>query len=191
MNVTDTAANLIKNWPTMYVNRATALKHCFTSPRWYWDENGELAAEDESELVRDETYSPLHEVVEGDLDQRLRISKRNAIADWTRENADLIAQDTMSVPEHNCLWLPDSYNRFANMPENVTDDWREAAMDMLRTLWFSTKEAAKGTHEYNAHRTLHVSMVKYGLASTEATEKRLAELRAEVADLEASLAREV
>ena len=187
MNVHDTVTMLITNWPTMYTSRADALKHCFTSPRWSWVD-GELVAEDESELVRDETFSPLHEKVEGDIDQQLRTSKRNAIATWTVENAALLAQDTMSTPTHDCLWLPDCYNRFADMPENATEDWHEAALDMLRTLWFMTKKAAKGTHEYNAHRTLMVSMVRYGLASTETTEKRLAELREEVAALEATLA---
>lgn len=172
MNVLDTVTAMIVNWPTLYPNRATALKHCFTSPRWLWVD-GQLCPESDVEILRGDT--PQHEEIEGDLDQCLRISKRNAIYDWTADNAELLAQDTMSTPEHDCLWLPDSYDRFADMPENVTDDWREAAMEMLRQLYYDTKDAKQGTHEYSAHRTLTGHMIRYGLFNSAAQEAKLIE----------------
>lgn len=182
MNVVETVTVLIKNWPTLYPNRATALKHVFTSPRWQWVD-GELVPESDHEIVRDESLSPLHDEVKGDLDEQLRTSKRNAIVDWTVANAELLAQDTMSSPEHNCLWLPDSYNRFNDMPEDVADDWKAAALDMARTLYHTTREAEKGTHEYNAHRALMPFMRAHNLIREEDVSERIAALEKELAAL--------
>lgn len=183
-NVLETVTTLIANWPTLYPNRASALKHVFTSPRWQWID-GELLPEHWSEIERGDT--PQHEEIDGDLDQRLSISKRNAIIDWTVSNAEHLAQDTMSVPEHKCLWLPDSYDRFADMPEDVADDWREAAVQMLRQLYHDTKDAKQGSHEYSAHRTLTGHMIHFGLLDPHAHEQKIIEAWADLEAVEANL----
>lgn len=182
--VLDTVTKMIANWPTLYPNRASALKHCFTSPRWRW-EGGELVPEDASEIERGSTRQ--HTEVDGDLDQRLRISKRNAMIDWTVDNAEHLAQDTMSVPEHKCLWLPEGYDRFADMPEDVTDDWRQAAMDMLRQLYHDTKDAEPGTHEISANRTLTKHMIAHGLLNPAEMEGTIIQSWRELQELEIKL----
>jgi hypothetical protein len=184
MTVTETVILLITNWPSLYTNRAEALKHIFTSSGWHWVD-GALVPTYPDEVIRDELHCPLHQKLEGDLDERLRISKRNAIDDWTVANAAEIAVDERARCEHDCLSLSRYTNRFADMPDDVQGEWLEAARDTAGRLFYSTKNAEKGSHEYAAHRTLMPFMKAQGFITKKDVSARVAQLKAELNALEA------
>jgi len=182
MNVTETVVTLIKNWPTLYQSRADALKHIFTSAYWSWVD-GRLVPNDASEIESEDTYLRPVDTNARPVDQ-LYVSKENLLATWRVDNAELLAQeDNLMQPTHDCIWLPDSYNRFMDMPEDVTPEWKKAAIETASMIFYMTSDAEKGTHEYSAHRKLVVFMRKQGMITEEAVSGRIAELEAELADL--------
>ena len=187
MNVVDTVTAMIKAWPTMYESRADALKHVFTSSNWKW-ENGQLVPDEPSEIHSSDSCTNAFAEIADDrsVSARLRISRRNLLTRWRQDNAALLATEEYPRFTHSCLWLPDSWNRFFDMPDDVQDDWKQAAHDTAEGLHTLTENADPNTHEYAAHQSLTKFLTSQGLISNAAVDKRIEELEAELADLRAS-----
>ncbi len=184
MNVKDTVEALIKNWPTLYENRVDALLHVFSHYDTVWA-NGELVLPDEDigKSARDYSKDNHWDLPgEEDLHTTLWKSKENALITWRIENAGLIAQNTVLC--HLTRSDAEVYmarNHFADMPEDVTEDWFGAAKELAREIMRKT-EGATG-HGKNARKDTMVFLNKHKLLNTEVRDRRIAELRAELAAL--------
>ena len=186
MKVEVAVAGLIRAWPSLYQTRGDALKHLFNCYQWEWCQ-GELRTEYPEEL--DNTFDS-RSVPATDHGGRTQISdaieqsRRQAIETWTSNNAQLLAKDERVQFTNDCLCL--MYSRFADMPEDVTDEWRQAAYEAASALYWMTKDAKEGTHEHTAHRELRAFLVEHGLIKRDdpQVKARIEALRAELAKLE-------
>jgi hypothetical protein len=192
MNVVDTVTAMIGAWPTMYETRADALKHIFTSRYWQWVD-GQLINTEPSELNADGVSPYRH--YEDDDDEpvyvRVRNSKENALLTWRLENAELLAQDDYSRFTHTCLCIPtdnDSWgipngDHLADMPENVQDDWKQAAISTAHEMHRTTEGAEEKTHEAASRKKVIAFLARHKQISTDAIDKRISELEKELEEL--------
>jgi len=195
MNVVGTVTAMIKAWPTMYETRADALKHIFTSRYWQWVD-GQLVITEASELNFD-GVSPFRHY-EYDADEPIYVRVRNsmdkALVKWRLENAEILAQDDTSSFTHTCLCIPtDGLSDFmpngdhlADMPEDVQDDWKQAAIDTAHEMERTTEGAQERTHEAASRKKVIAFLARHKQINTDEIDKRIAEVEQELADLRAS-----
>lgn len=195
MNVVDTVAAMIKAWPTMYETRGDALKHIFTSRYWQWVD-GQLVNTEASELKSDEVSPFRH--YEDDADEpiyvRISNSKERALIVWRLKNVELLAQDDRAHFTHTCLCIPTddptwgipNGDHLADMPEDVQDDWKQAALDTAWEMYRTTELAEPKTHEFNSHRKVVAFLARHKRIDNGQIDKRIAEVEKELADLRAS-----
>lgn len=135
MNVERTVRNMIELYPTLYRSRAMALLSVFDSYHVEW-RNGELISlephDDKSSYL---PYPEPKDVADpaGPQDVRdvLFHRRENAKAQFTHDNAYLLARDTFSsLPSTQAVSFEG--NRFDDIPEDVTPDWLEAAKELAR-----------------------------------------------------------
>lgn len=138
MNVESTVRNMIELYPTLYRSRAMALLNLFDSYHTVW-RNGELIRLEpddgnSSYLPYPEpadVADPAEEADSCDVRNVLIHRRENAKAQFTHDNAHLLARQTFSS-------LPSTYSgsfegtRFDDIPEDVTPDWLAAAKELAR-----------------------------------------------------------
>jgi hypothetical protein len=192
MNVVDTVAAKIKAWPFSHETRADALKHIFLSRYWQWVD-GQLVNTELSELDRGDSSPFLDEKEDEMLFMRIHRSRDNALIAWRMENAELLAGDEYSHFTHTCLYIagdyPDSMpngNHFDDMPDDVQDDWKEAALTTAQEMLRITEDAEPKTHEFSARKKVIAFLALHKRVDTTVVDNRIDELEKELADLRAS-----
>jgi len=195
MNVVDTVTAKIRAWPYSHESRADALKHIFLSRYWQWVD-GQLVNTEPSELDRGDSSPFLDEEKKDEMVyMRLNRSRDNALIAWRMENAELLAMDDLEGFSHTCLYIADDYpdyddmpngNHFDDMPDDVQDDWKEAALDTARKMLRITEGAEPKTHEFTARKKVIAFLARHNCIDNTTVDRRIDELEKELADLRAS-----
>jgi len=146
MNPQDTAERLIHDWPTLYGNRQQAIEGMLSQSMSRW-ENGELVTDHDSHGIQyiDEE---LAEGIDDAYGHHMKLRRRNT-ARFNRENANLIARDTVSKynygegSDHPSANWGQYYGyplvkMLEEMPDDVTEEWAWECRKLAEHLWFST-----------------------------------------------------
>ncbi len=199
----------IKNWPSLHQTRLSALEVMFDYSGSTW-ENGERINRDSTETAREDYPESDAEILfpsKGDPYTVLCRSKRAAEEQFARDNAELIADDLVTSfhPMPDCYtqkareairlekftdcWVPWLIEALDGMPDDVTEDWKDAGREVAHRLWRETRDCPPKTHGYNTHRKLEpflrsqgfklLSKVEEQEAGTALAREIIAELREE------------
>ena len=191
-SVVDTIVPMIRSYPSLYPNRKKALEHLFSHYGTKWVD-GELVHDNPADydLPEGHDFRTDLDEYEGEGNESLWFMHafENAKLEVCVANAERLAAYTGHLGEDriNGGWM--HTNHFEDMPEDVTEDWFEAAKELAFEIIVRFKDVPETDHFYqhklgtfkNAQRFL----LRHGLLNNEAREKRIAELRKELEELEA------
>jgi hypothetical protein len=138
MLVQETVLKMMREFPWLYPTRVTALRRLFDASYTHWM-NGELISTDNSGEGRDYLpYSPAEVAdTDGTCDIRgvLFHRKENGHAQFVYDNAHLLSRDILSnFDKHTSICFDGA--RFADMPEDITADWLDAAKELATCIRF-------------------------------------------------------
>ena len=187
MNLVDTVTLMIRSYPGLYGTRSQALKALFTGGKTRW-ESGDLVFIDPSEYTGIPLCLASPEIEEDETPVE-RLKRRKILNDelFIVSNAKDIARYCATPLKSKCLWLPEKYDRFADMPEDVNHDWKQASKTILFELYGLTSDAKEHSLESNAHKALTRNMVRFGFLNCDQLKATAIQLEKELDEVKASL----
>lgn len=188
MNVRDSVIACLRNWPSLHKTRLDSLMVMFDYSGATW-ENGERINQPSTETASGDYPQMKPFDTRGEAFFILNRKRDEAEQEFTIENAELIADDHVTgftyEPGDDC-WRPWLIEAVDSMPDDVTEEWRVAAVELAFKVWRATRECPPKTHGHSTHRGLAPFLTAQGctLLTKEEDEAAQAELAREIlADL--------
>lgn len=135
ISVDELVRTSILTYPSIFPNRSTVLHHtlCVIGNGYEWDEDGTVVSQYPSPVWNRETQIAASERQLSNLSERTAMFARE-IDMKIIEEANAIVE-TVDVRVHlrepiDSFYPQSQYALILNIPENVTEDWREACEEM-------------------------------------------------------------
>lgn len=154
MNVTETLAQIIHNWPSLHTSRLCALRNIFTGDCDDWSKGHPNPWRTSAIYTYDtfETETPKDDGKKVTIEDALREFKDKAEKRFVRSNAASIAM-TEYGEWHDFRYVPtfSTYQLNRLSPETLSKGWREALIEFCKEiLSFSEDRARRNPNGYSA-----------------------------------------